>query len=196
MSSESEVTVWDPFVRLFHWSLASGFFAAYFTEDDWMPVHIWAGYIVFALLVLRLVWGFIGPRPARFADFVKRPQTVLRYLNAVRRRQAERFLGHNPAGGAMILALIILVLVTTISGMALYGADAWLGPLAWLLKNTSEQGIESLETVHEFAAHLSVVLVAIHVFGVIWESLLHHENLVKSMFTGRKRVEAIKADIT
>ncbi len=192
MHTAREIKVRDPAVRLFHWLLVGGFVTAYVTEGDWLDVHVWAGYLVFTLLVFRLMWGFVGPRPARFTDFVRGPKTVLPYLRAVLTGKAKRYLGHNPAGGAMIVALLLSVLVTTVSGMALYGADAWLGPLAGLMKNTSETGVEVLEEIHEVAAHLTVTLVVIHVLGVIWESLLHHENLVKAMITGRKRVETAK----
>ena len=88
----------------------------------------------------------------------------------------------------MIITLLIAILVTVWSGLLLYGADAWLGPMAWLMQNANEEGIVVLENVHHFVANFTVLLVAIHVGGVIWGSALHRENLVKAMFTGRKRV--------
>ena len=187
MSIPTEIKVWDLGVRLFHWLLVTGFFFAYFAEGGWLIYHIWVGYGVLSLLCFRLVWGFVGPRYARFSDFVRGPVEVLRYLAAVLRLRAERHLGHNPAGGAMIVALIACVMLTTWSGILLYGADAWLGPMAWLMQNANEDGIAALETVHAFLAHLTVLLVAVHVGGVIWESVLHGENLVKTMINGRKQ---------
>jgi cytochrome b len=187
MQTNTDIQVWDRFVRFFHWTLVVCFFSAYLTEGDLLPAHVWAGYIAFSLLCLRLVWGFTGTRHARFADFVHGPGKVLRYTQDVLARRAPRYIGHNPAGGAMIVALIVGVLTNTLTGMALYGADAWLGPLAWLMADTSKAGIKRLKDIHEIAAHLTVALVAIHVAGVIWESVLHRENLVKSMLTGRKR---------
>ncbi|MDX1604789.1 MAG: cytochrome b/b6 domain-containing protein [Candidatus Competibacterales bacterium] len=182
-----EIKVWDPAVRVFHWLLVVGFFAAYFTEDELQDLHVWAGYLVFGLIVFRLLWGLIGTRHARFGDFVRGPATVLRYLGLVLTLRAPRHLGHNPAGGAMILILLLMLMVATVSGMALYGGDAWAGPLAGVMRGVDEEIVEALEEIHELSANFTVVLVVFHVLGVLWESLLHHENLVKAMFTGRKR---------
>ena len=186
----SEINVWDPLVRVFHWSLAAAFFIAYFTDGELQDVHVWAGYVIAGLLVVRLVWGFIGSRHARFSDFVHSPATALIYTKDVLLGRARRYIGHNPAGGAMIVLLLLSLAITTISGMALYGADAWRGPLAGLLQNVDDESIDMLKEVHEFFSHLTLALVAFHVLGVIWESLLHKENLVRAMFTGRKRAPA------
>ena len=188
----SEIKVWDPLVRLFHWSLVAAFFIAYFTEDELQDVHVWAGYLIVGLLAVRLIWGVIGPHYARFNDFVRSPATTLTYTKDVLRGRAKRYIGHNPAGGAMITLLLLSLIVTTISGMALYGADAWRGPLAGLLQNVGEEGVDVLEEIHEFSANFTLALVGIHVLGVVWESLLHKENLVRSMFTGRKRAPVSK----
>jgi len=183
----TRIYVWDVALRCFHWLLAGSFFIAYFSEGEWMGLHSWAGYLIVLLLGFRLIWGLAGPRHARFGDFVTHPLTVLRYGGAVLRGRAERYIGHNPAGGAMIVALLVMLLLTTLSGMALYGADAWRGPLVWLTRGLPEENIEMLEEIHEFAANATLLLVGVHVLGVIWESLLHRENLVLSMFTGWKR---------
>lgn len=187
MNPATEVKVWDPLVRLFHWTLVGAFTTAYLTEDELMDVHIIAGYVVLGLLAVRLVWGVVGPRHARFSDFVYSPRTVLTYFKDVLQRNALRHIGHNPAGGAMIIALLLCLVVSSVSGLALYGADQWQGPLASLLKNTSEFWIDALEEIHEFFANLTLLLVVFHVGGVIWESLLHKENLVLAMINGRKR---------
>ena len=99
------VKVWDPLVRLFHWLLVGGFFVAYFSEEDWMDWHIWAGYLIFGLIGWRVLWGFIGPAHARFSDFVYGPRRVFLYTGQVLRFTAPRYIGHNPAGGAMIILL-------------------------------------------------------------------------------------------
>lgn len=179
--------MWDPLVRIFHWSLVVGFFISYFAHGEWMGAHVWAGYIVFIWLSIRLVWGFTGTRHARFHNFVFPPRTVLAYLKQVFSFKAKRYLGHNPAGGLMIILLITLTLTTTVSGMMLYGADAWLGPLTPLMKNADESTTKTLIWVHEYSADGTLLLVLVHVAGVLWDSVVHRENLLASMITGRKR---------
>ena len=181
-----QIPVWDIAVRLFHWLFVCGFVVAWFTEGEWMPLHIAAGIMLYCLIVMRLAWGFIGTAHARFSDFVYRPGVVLRYLKDVVALRADRYRGHNPAGGAMIIALLICVLLTCSTGLLLYGGDAWRGPLAWLMKHVDYSGIEFLDWLHVFSAKLTVVLVFFHIGGVIWESVLHRENLVKAMITGYK----------
>src|SRR4026207_2551341 len=111
-ATSAEVKVWDLFVRMSHWTLALTFFIAYFTEDEALTVHVWAGYLVGILVILRVLWGFVGPQRARFADFVYAPRTVVGYLFNLLRVRARRYLGHSPAGGAMVIALLIGLAVT------------------------------------------------------------------------------------
>lgn len=186
-----EVKVWDPLVRVFHWTLVAGFFTAYLTEgeDATLTLHTWAGYTVLGLVLVRLVWGFIGTRHARFSDFVYRPGAIKAYLRDVLRLNPRRYLGHNPAGGLMIVVVIASLLVTTVSGMSLYAVEEQAGPLAGWLGGAGHFWEEAFEGVHEFFANFTLFLVVVHVAGVLVESLLHGENLVRAMFTGRKRVE-------
>ena len=126
MSSQKHPTmvkVWDPLVRIFHWSLVILFSIAYVSEDNLMQVHVWAGYGILGLVAFRLVWGAIGTRHARFSDFVKKPQMVFHYLHDMLHGGAKRHLGHNPAGGAMVLLLLAFLTSTGISGVALYGIE-------------------------------------------------------------------------
>jgi len=190
MENKGEIKVWDLFVRVFHWTLVVGFFTAYLTEDEMLGLHVWAGYLVFSLVVLRIVWGVVGSIHARFGDFVYGPGEVVRYVKQVITFRAPRHIGHNPAGGAMIVLLLMSLVLVSLSGMVLYGAEnqtGLLGNIAAALGVTGEQGAEALEEVHEFFANLTLILVVIHVSGVLFESLLHGENLVRAMFTGRKR---------
>ena len=180
-----DVLVWDPVVRVFHWSLAASFLVAYLTEDDWSVVHVNAGYLIGGLLVLRVLWGFVGPHYARFAEFVRPPREVATYLSAAARRRAPRHLGHNPAGGAMVLALMVSLSLTVVSGIALYGTADFAGPLAGVLRGALAADL--LEELHELGANLTLVLVVLHLGGVLFSSLEHGENLVKSMITGRKK---------
>ena len=100
----SQVYIWDTFVRLFHWTLVVSFTVAYLTEDDLLTVHVWAGYVVGALIVARIVWGFVGSSRASFSDFLYKPTTTLRYVRGlVLFRGGERHLGHSPGGGYMVI---------------------------------------------------------------------------------------------
>src|SRR5512146_1305381 len=116
----AEVYVWDPFVRLFHWTVVLGFAIAYVTEDDLLPIHVWAGYIVGILVLARVIWGFIGPNHARFSDFVYGPGATLSYLRDLIAIRARRYLGHSPAGGAMIVLLLLLLAATVVTGLMVY----------------------------------------------------------------------------
>jgi cytochrome b len=169
------VPVWDPFVRIFHWSTV-GLFAIAFYSDESRLVHDTAGYVILILVMMRLAWGLVGPRHARFSDFIASPQRVVRYLRDLRAGRAPRYLGHNPAGGAMIAALLALLLITAGSG--------------WLSQTDAFFGIAWVSHVHHWAAHLLLVLAAAHVVGVIVSSRLHGENLMLAMLTGRKRNES------
>lgn len=186
-NSTNTVKVWDPFVRVFHWTLVLSFSIAYITEEDFLVIHSFAGYTVLALLVLRIVWGLIGTRHARFSDFIFSPQTIKAFIKDTLYLRAKRYLGHNPAGGAMILLMIISLLITTVTGLAIYGIEEQAGPLAsWYTQSDSLWG-DVFEETHEFFANFTLLLVFIHVAGVIIESFIHKENLVQSMVDGKKR---------
>jgi cytochrome b len=187
MNAESnrEIQVWDPALRLFHWSLAGSFLVAYLTEDDWMTLHVYAGYLVGVLILLRLILGFVGSRHARFSDFVRTPREVLAYVKDAVRRRASRYIGHNPAGGVMVVALLISLVLTVVTGIALYGAEDSAGPLAGVWQG--EQASEVLEEIHEAGANITLFLVVLHLGGVLFTSLEQGENLVKAMITGRKK---------
>jgi cytochrome b len=169
----SSIKVWDPLVRMFHWSLATLFLVAYATGDDAEGLHIAAGYGIAGLTALRVAWGFVGPRQARFSDFVRSPRVILAYLRDAARLRAPRYLGHNPAGGAMIIALLIMLTGTAVTG-TMMTTDAYWGA-TWV------------EELHGAAAGLTVGLVIFHILGVLISSFGHRENLIKSMITGRKQ---------
>ncbi len=182
------IDVWDPLLRIFHWGLVTSFFVAYATEIDVLSLHNLAGYIVTILLIFRISWGFFGPRHARFSDFVKSPKIVLRYLRAILRGTAERFTGHNPAGGAMVVALLIILALVCISGLALLGLEGEAGPLAFLYGRFPGRVEDWAEEIHEFLSNVAAIMIVAHVAGVLWGCYFHRENLIKSMISGKKRV--------
>ena len=189
MNSMNEIKVWDPLVRVFHWSLASAFFIAYLTEDDWLDFHVLAGYTVAGLVAFRLLWGLVGTRHARFSDFVRPPREVFAYLKDMATFHPKRYIGHNPAGGAMVVALLVSLLLTVLTGMSVYGAEEMAGPLADLFANVPKSVGEVFEELHEFFANFTLFLVVFHVVGVVLAGLQHGENLVRSMINGRKKAE-------
>ena len=182
----TQIKVWDPLVRFFHWTLVAAFATAYFTGGELEQVHVFAGYLILALILVRVLWGFVGSPHARFRNFVRPPGTVLAYLRDEIRQRAARHVGHNPAGGAMVVALLVMLTLSCVLGMTLYGAQGH-GPLALLHDLTTRHTRHQIEEVHEFFANATVMLVFFHVAGVVLSSFLHRENLVRAMFTGMKR---------
>lgn len=182
---QGEVAVWDPFVRVFHWTLVIGFFAAYLSGDDLQTLHVIAGYCVGTLVLARLVWGVIGTRYARFTSFVFAPDKVLNYGRALVGFGGRRYLGHSPAGGAMVLALLVMLILIVVSGLATLALLDGAGPLsAWIAPNRSFG--RAVKGIHEVLANVTLGLVVLHLFGVLLASFVHNENLIKAMWTGRK----------
>lgn len=185
MESPQLIKVWDLPLRIFHWLLVAGFFIAYLTEDELLNVHVWAGYLVLALIIFRLIWGFISNNEyARFTNFLCSSAKSFAYLKDVIALKANRYLGHNPAGAAMIAMLIVSLLITVASGLIVYAADQNLGPLAGMVDTSNEK---FWEEVHEIAANSTLALIFVHVAGVIFESVIHRESLVKAMLNGYKK---------
>jgi cytochrome b len=171
-TAAGKVLVWDLPVRVFHWLLALSFAGAYITAESerWRLLHVTLGYTVAGLVCFRILWGLVGTRTARFANFVRGPRAVARYLGAILRGKPEHYTGHNPAGALAIVSMLGLSLAVGLSGWAVY----------------TERGGDWLEEAHEVAANLMLAVVIIHIVGVIAGSWLHRENLVRAMFTGRK----------
>jgi cytochrome b len=173
-SGRRMLRIWDPAIRMFHWSLVTAVGIDMLLEAG-TDLHAAAGYAVLGLVAFRFVWGFFGTRHARFANFVAGPGAVARYLRSLRSPHPERYLGHNPAGALMILALLAILALVAGSG-ALLNTDAF-----W--------GSEWLEETHEIAANSLFLLVPLHVLGAVLSSVFHRENLVLAMVTGRKESE-------
>jgi cytochrome b len=164
--------VWDPLVRIVHWTVAGGcLLNLFFLESG--EAHDVVGYAVTAAMAVRIVWGFVAPGHARFSDFVRGPREIRTYISDNLRGRARRYLGHNPAAAVMMLALMALVLGVGVTGYMM-GTDAY-----W--------GVKWVESLHGLLADGILVLALLHAAAAIVESIRHEENLVWSMVTGRKR---------
>lgn len=183
MNKSATVRVWDPFIRLFHWGLVTTFGICYFTQEEYYELHLDTGYILLGLVLARILWGLVGSRHARFSDFLYSPAIVLHYLKDLAQLKPKRYLGHTPAGGAMIIALLLCMLVITSSGIALDAAENRAGPLGDTLLFTL---LDQVNTVHVVSTDIAAGLIAIHLLVIIVTSMMHKQNLVRSMITGRK----------
>lgn len=164
--------VWDRFVRFFHWSLVGCVVFDFVLDDDGQTAHQWVGYAAAALVLARIVWGFVGSRHARFADFFPTPSRLAAHLRALADGDLPRHEGHNPLGALMMLALMALVLALGVTG--------------WLQTTDAFWGDETMESVHELLAHALVGLALLHAAAAIVMGRLEHTRLVKAMFTGVK----------
>lgn len=197
-----EVRVWDPLVRVFHWALVAAFATSWLTAEELQPVHEISGYIIAGLVAFRVVWGLVGSRYARFAQFLRGPGETLGYLGDVTRGRERRYLGHNPAGAAMVVALLLTLSGTAFTGwlmeepdrVAMLPAMPQVVAMAWADDDGDEreygergEAAGPLKEVHETFANLMLFLVALHVGGVVLASFRHRENLPRSMISGDKR---------
>jgi len=191
-ADSSTVKVWDPLVRVFHWGLVFFFLITFITEDDWLNLHVLAGYAVSFLIGFRLLWGLVGTRNARFSTFVKSPAVMMTYLKSMLSFKVPHYLGHNPLGAAMVVVLLLSVALVAFTGMTMVASEGQ-GPLAGTF--FSSWGGERMEDVHEFFANFTLLMVLAHVSGVLVSSLLEGENLVKAMVTGRKKHRSYWEDV-
>jgi cytochrome b len=207
----ASVAVWDPIVRFGHWALVIAFAVAYLSaeKEEGGPdaLHVWSGYVVGGIVVLRVIWGFIGSKYARFGGFVTAPAESLRYLADLARGRARRFIGHSPAGGAMVVALLTALTATCATGLVAYGEQGK-GPLASLgtpVEQTpagaakpggavpearAKRKESAIGEIHETLANVTLALIGLHILGVLAASFAHRESLVAAMITGKKRAES------
>lgn len=166
------IPVWDWVVRVGHWLLAASFLTAYVTaeSESLRLLHTTSGLIAFAVVLFRIIWGFIGPESARFSRFLSPPSRALNYLKRLLGPDPEHHTGHNPAGGWAVVALLTLVGLSAATGLAIY----------------NDVGGHWTEEAHELLANACLALVAVHVAAVLISSYFHRENLVKPMFSGVK----------
>ena len=167
------VRVWDWVQRTLHWGLAAAVAATWCVGEERLAVHIAAGYAAASIAAARVAWGWCGSRHARFASFVRGPRVVLGYARTLAQGRAPRYLGHNPLGGWMVVALLLCLAIACTSGI-LYTTDRFWG-LGWL------------EQTHRISAWTLLALAGLHVGGVALMSWRHRDNLIGAMFTGRKQ---------
>ena len=168
------VRVWDPFVRIAHWTLVLAIAGAWLTQEGGGQWHEWLGYAALAVVIARVAWGWIGSSYARFRQFVRSPAATLRFAQQVLAHAEPRHIGHNPLGAYMIVLLLLVVAMVSVTGW-LYTTDAF-----W--------GMEWVEELHEGLSNVLIGLVVLHVAGVVFTSCRQRENLVVAMLHGWKRV--------
>lgn len=169
----SRIRVWDALVRVLHWTLVLSVATAWLTRHARGEWHEWLGYAALAVVATRVAWGFFGAGHARFSDFVRSPQATAAYARGVISGREARFVGHNPLGGWMVVALLTLVTLVGFTG--------------WLYTTDRFWGVGWVEELHETLSNVLFTFVAFHLAGVIYTSIHHRENLVGAMFSGRKR---------
>jgi len=185
----AQVRVWDVPVRLFHWLLVTGFALAYLTAEVHLAViHVWLGYALIALLLFRVVWGFVGTPYARFRSFIFSVPETLVYVRSLRGGRPLHYYGHNPAGALMVFALLAVLVAIFISGLLVQAAIDFDGPLLFLANAVSDDTAYFFRHAHDWLVNVALVLISLHLLGVLQGSIRHQENLVRAMVTGMKKV--------
>jgi len=164
--------VWDVPTRVFHWLLAASFAGAFLTAESerYRDIHVLLGYTLLGLIAFRLVWGFIGSRYAQFRSFLFKPAEIAAYAVSMMKAKPAHYVGHNPAGSLSVFLLLALGIAVGISGYVIF----------------QDIGGDALAELHELVAYFMLAVVGLHLVGVLVSSLLHRENLVRSMITGSK----------
>ena len=167
--------VWDVFVRVFHWSLVTGFVLNIWIVDEESDAHIWIGYAILALVLARIIWGFIGTRPARFSAFPPSIPAALRHLGDLMRGVVRPHRSHNPLGALMVYNLLATMLALCVTG--------------WMMTTLRFFGVDWVEELHEALVDWALFSVLLHLGGVLAQSLLERRNLVRPMITGYRLVD-------
>jgi len=181
---EDRRLVWDLPLRLFHWLLVLSMIASYVTAKlgfDWMQYHFYLGYWTIGLLIFRILWGFIGPKHARFSSFIHRPSAIWLYLRNLLDRDSQRTIGHNPVGGLMVLVMLLLVAVQATTGLFTTDDVVWAGPY-----NPSVSGATAgtLSSIHNINFNIILGVVGFHIAAIIFYGLYKRQNLVVPMLHG------------
>jgi cytochrome b len=183
MANEKRL-VWDLPLRLFHWLFAISIFASWYTaEVDEMEIHFWLGYFMIGLVLFRLVWGFIGPRHARFSSFLKRPPAIWLYLKSIGGREHPQSIGHNPLGGLMVIAMLILVAAQTATGLFATDDIIWAGPYNPAVSGETAEGLTAF---HHYNFNVILGAIVLHLVAVAFYAFAKRHYLVPPMLHGRK----------
>ncbi len=190
---EQRIRIWDLPVRLFHWVLVVLMATSYFSGQaggDWMKLHFWSGYSILTLVLFRIAWGFVGSTTARFTHFVRGPVAALEHLKELAGADRPRDVGHNPLGGAMVIALLLGLLLQVVAGLFSADTDTGLvsGPLANLVP---DKWIDAATVFHHTWVNMLLLLVALHVLAAVTYLVWKRQNLIGAMFTGHKRLDDV-----
>ncbi len=193
--SSHQVQVWDGAVRVFHWLLVLLIIFMWRSgtvKGEWLTYHFYAGYAILALLVFRIIWGFVGGTHARFADFVYGPAAIVTYIKTLPSRTAAKFAGHNPLGGWSVVLMILCLAVQVGTGLFANNDDlAMEGPLAKLVRGDTSN---FLTHIHHINFNILLALIAVHIGAVLYYLIYKKENLIAPMWHGRKHLpEALAA---
>jgi cytochrome b len=176
--------VWDLPVRLFHWAIVLLILAAWVTQYiNRMDLHMWIGEGILTLLLFRIVWGFVGSDTARFTRFLRSPVAALRHLAHLRRREPDREIGHNAAGGWMVLVMLALIGVQAGTGLFSNDDSDTEGPLMHLI---SKDRSDWLSHIHYLNFKAIEAVIVLHVLAIVAYAVLKRQNLVRPMVTGTK----------
>ncbi len=183
-----KIRVWDLPTRIFHWLLVSSYAGAFvFSRDEsFLEYHKIAGYAAIGLVMFRIVWGFAGNDYARFSGFVRGFNEVMAYLKGLAARGPKRYLGHNPAVGWMILAMLAIVFVISITGIIAYGGEEGRGIFAGIF---SYRAGAYASSIHGFLAYASLLMIIVHVGAALTHDFIFRENIILAMITGQKEDE-------
>lgn len=190
--SEQPKKVWDPFIRIFHWSLVAAVGFCWWSGGrgydwelgvDWNAWHERSAYLVLALIGLRIVWGLVGTPFARFKSFLFSPAHTIKYSAALLKGKEETYLGHNPVGALGVFLLLILCLAQATTDLFATDEIMFNGPLNhWVSSDLAAQ----LTRIHKWLFNVLLTVVGLHVAGVLYHQIFRKEKLIQAMFTGKK----------
>ena len=187
LKTSTYLKVWDLPIRLFHWLLVFAIVLAYVSAKYHVgKLHALTGYGLCVLLLLRVFWGLVGSRYARFKSFMFSPVETMAYLSGMLNGKPRHYLGHNPAGALMVIALLLLLALIVSTGLMTLALIDFSGPLLAVTRHFDDQSSYVFRHVHEFLVNTGLVLVLLHLLGVLFGSIQHRENLVRAMITGKK----------